>query len=86
MVQHCTQYHWQCGSCTLYQLSETAARNFAEIEFDSTSATLHETISRGDILITTIACNISSNVAPRIRAAYKEPTFSKLAGECFLVI
>ena len=37
------------------QLSETAARNIVEVDFDSTSAKLHETISRGDIPVATIA-------------------------------
>ena len=48
--------------------SETFAHIIAEVDSVSTSAILHETISRGDRPIATIACNILSNVAPCVRA------------------
>ena len=52
------------------QLTETVARNIAEVAFDSTSATFYEIISRGDTCtpMAIIACNSLSNVAPCIRA------------------
>ena len=51
------------------QLFETVARKIAEVDFDSTSrTTLDETIARGDTSIATIVCNISSYVAPCVRA------------------
>ena len=52
---HFTQYCGRCGNCTVCQLSETVANNIAGVDFDSTSATLLETISRGDALTETVA-------------------------------
>ena len=59
MLQHCRQYCRQYGNCTVYQHSETVARNTAEVDYDSTStsATLHETTSRGGTSIASIVCN-----------------------------
>ena len=37
-------------------LSETVARNISELNLDFASATMHETISRGDTPIGAIAC------------------------------
>ena len=58
------------------QLFESVACKIAKVDFDSTSVTLHETISRGDKTTATIACNISSDAAPCVRTFKTKPSFN----------